>query len=340
VLEYVVADDRCYAILLTRNPAGKADLESWAIPLTAAAMQERVAEFRKKLGDRDAGFRKTATELYDLLVRPAAARLNTTTTLIIVPDRALWELPFQALHDGHAYMLESRTVLYAPSLAVVAAMQRTPQGPVSSARLFAVGNPASKSTPLPHAEREVHKIASLYGPHRSRTFLRQQASETAVKREMLQHAILHFATHGYRDNSNPMHSHVLLASPRSGEPEDGALEAREFMELELAARLVVLSACETAIGRVSGGEGMIGLTWALFIAGSPTTVASQWKVDSESTTDLMIAFHRNLNAAPGALNSSMAAAKALRRSALQLLRSPATAHPFYWAGFVTVGTRI
>jgi CHAT domain-containing protein len=170
--------------------------------------------------------------------------------------------------------------------------------------------------------------------------VREQANETVVKREMVRHAILHFATHGYRDNRDPMHSHVLLASPRSGEADDGALEARELMEMELKARLVILSACETAIGRVSGGEGMIGLTWALFIAGAPTTVASQWQVDSESTTKLMIEFHHNLTDIRDALNSSMTAAVALRRSALQLLRSPSTAHPFYWAGFVTVGTRL
>ncbi len=109
-----------------------------------------------------------------------------------------------------------------------------------------------------------------------------------------------------------------------------------MMNLDLRADMVVLSACDTARGRTAAGEGVIGMSWALFIAGSPTTVVSQWKVDSASTTDLMLDFHRNLlgmgKATPGTK------AEALRAAALRLLRSaPQYRHPFYWAGFVIVG---
>ena len=101
------------------------------------------------------------------------------------------------------------------------------------------------------------------------------------------------------------------------------------MRLDLRAGLAVLSACETARGRVSTGEGVIGMTWALFVAGVPATVVSQWKVDSASTADLMIELHRNLRV-PGRTK-----AEALRNAALKTRAK--YRHPFYWAPFVVVG---
>ena len=103
------------------------------------------------------------------------------------------------------------------------------------------------------------------------------------------------------------------------------------MNLNLNADMVVLSACETARGRI--GEGVIGMTWALFVAGSPTTVVSQWKVESASTTELMLEFHRALRAQ----NSKMTKAQAMQAAALKLLKSADYQHPFYWAGFVIIG---
>ena len=96
------------------------------------------------------------------------------------------------------------------------------------------------------------------------------------------------------------------------------------------ADLAVLSACETGRGRPGAGEGVIGLSWAFFVAGCPTTVVSQWKVESASTTELMLAFHRNLR-------SGRSKALALQAAALKLLRESRYRHPFYWAGFVVVG---
>ncbi len=109
------------------------------------------------------------------------------------------------------------------------------------------------------------------------------------------------------------------------------------MQLDLKAELAVLSACETARGRFSAGEGMIGLTWALFVAGVPTTVVSQWQVEAASTRDLMVSFHRALNAPPTTGPASQTKAEALRQAALKLMKDPETRHPFYWAGFVLVG---
>jgi len=97
--------------------------------------------------------------------------------------------------------------------------------------------------------------------------------------------------------------------------------------------MAVLSACETALGAYRSGEGMIGMSWAFLIAGTPTTVVSQWKVDSASTSQLMVAFHKQLKSHADFSGK----ADALRGAALALLQNPQYKHPFYWAGFVVIG---
>ena len=137
-----------------------------------------------------------------------------------------------------------------------------------------------------------------------------------------------------------MYSHLVLArngAAGGSNHDDGLLEAWELMKLDLKADLVVLSACETARGRVGAGEGLIGLNWALFVAGSPTTVVSQWKVASGATRQLMTDFHRHLKAGPGRPLARATKAEALRAAASRMLQSTAHRHPFYWAGFILVG---
>ncbi len=163
------------------------------------------------------------------------------------------------------------------------------------------------------------------------------AEEGRFKAEAGTARLLHLATHGFLNDSNPMYSHILLSRLEGDEKEDGLLEAWEIMQLDLKAELAVLSACETARGRVSAGEGMIGLAWAFFVAGTPTTVVSQWKVESSSTTELMTAFHRARKANLARSQSAFATARALREAELQLLRSQEYSHPFYWASFVAIG---
>jgi CHAT domain-containing protein len=117
--------------------------------------------------------------------------------------------------------------------------------------------------------------------------------------------------------------------------DDGLLEAREIMRLDLHADLVVLSACETARGRIGAGEGMIGMSWAFFVAGVPTMVASQWKVNSESTAKLMIDFHKRLKEESSA--QSQTTATALQQAALNVMKDSRYRHPYFWAGFVIIG---
>jgi CHAT domain-containing protein len=186
---------------------------------------------------------------------------------------------------------------------------------------------------LPDAEAQVRTIARLYGQAESAVYWGPEASERRVKEDAGQYRILHFATHGVLDDRRPLYSYVALAPTERG-PEDGLLEARELLEMDLRAELVVLSACETGRGRFAPGEGIVGMTWAAFVAGSPATVASLWRVDAASTRTLMEHFHRGLARAHG---PRLPAAHALREAALATMRDSRYRHPFYWAGFVMVG---
>jgi CHAT domain-containing protein len=186
--------------------------------------------------------------------------------------------------------------------------------------------------PLPEAEAEVKGLGRLYGAARSKIYVGAEAREDRAKNEAGAFQVLHFATHGVLNNAAPMYSHLVLA--QGDKNEDGLLEAWELMQMDLHADLAVLSACETARGRFGAGEGVIGLTWALFVAGAPATVVSQWKVESASARELMLGFHRNLRAPS---RDPAPKAEALRQAALKLMKNPSTSHPFYWAGFVLVG---
>jgi CHAT domain-containing protein len=147
---------------------------------------------------------------------------------------------------------------------------------------------------------------------------------------MGQYDVLHFATHSVFDRQSPLHSFLQL-SPSAD--EDGLLEARELLPMNLQASIAVLSACATARGKIGLGEGVIGLSWAFFLAGCPTTTVSQWKVDSHATADFMLQFHRNLLQK----NSHTTKAAALRQAALAVRKSSVFEHPFYWAPFILVG---
>ena len=170
----------------------------------------------------------------------------------------------------------------------------------------------------------------LYGAKQSVIFTGAKATETEFKKSAADFKILHLATHGVLDDASPLYSYILLANDTG---EDGRLEAREIMQMNLNASLVVLSACETARGHIGQGEGLVGLSWSFFVAGSPTTVASLWKVESASTTEIMLGFHRQMRKD----SKTVSKAEALRQSSLTLLKNERYAHPFYWAGFVLIG---
>jgi CHAT domain-containing protein len=355
LLEYVVTDDKLYLFAITKAAEkAEAEIKVYTLGIKRNELARQTEAFRRQLASRDLGFRASATKLYDLLLKPAAAQLQGKTNLIIAPDDTLWDLPFQALLvNANRFLLEDAAIAYTPSLTALREMMtrhKNQDANPSSITLLALGNPLlgketvkraaltlrdEKLDPLPEAEQEVKALRQLYGLSRSKIYLGAEAREDRVKSEAGQARILHFATHGMLNNASPMYSHLALA--QGSKNEDGLLEAWELMQLDLKADLAVLSACETARGRIGTGEGMIGLSWVMFIAGVPSTVVSQWKVESAGTRALMVNFHRALISQPEVGKAKITKTEALRQAALKLMKSAETSHPFYWAGFVLIG---
>lgn len=355
LVEFAVTNQQVFLFVITSGEKSRVDLNVYPLAIKPQELDARAENFRRALAARDLNFRAPARELYDLILAPAQKQLEGKSNLIIVPDGMLWNLPFQALlTPDNRYLVEDYDVAYAPSLTVLREMRRPrrtrPDNTVPVTTLLAFGNPdidqpasahlkATMSEPfasLPEAERQVKTLAELYGARQSKIYLGAAATEDRVKAEAANFRILQFAAHAVLNDTNPLYSHVLLSRPADGS-EDGLLEAWEMMNLDLQADIVVLSACETARGRTSAGEGVIGMSWALFIAGSPASVVSQWKVDSGSTTELMLEFHRQVKASAQRAKTPLTKSGALRQAALKLMQTERYKHPFYWAGFVIVG---
>jgi CHAT domain-containing protein len=187
--------------------------------------------------------------------------------------------------------------------------------------------------PLPEAETEVAEVAAIVPSKREKILVGREADEKSFKALAPTYSTIHLATHGVLDNRDPLYSHLLLTKTEGDVEDDGSLEAREIMNIHLNADLAVLSACETGNGRISPGEGVIGMSWAFFVAGTRSMVVSQWPVNSASTSQLMKNFYQALARKPNTANKS----EALRQASLQLLKDRQYRHPFYWAGFVLLG---
>ena len=351
-LEYVVTREQVFLFVLTKGANARPELKVYPIKIKADDLTYKVNQFHRLVSDRNPVFASSAHELFDLLIKPAAQQLAGVSTLCIIPDASLWDVPFQALLSANdRYLLEDYALYYAPSLSVLQEMSRHTGARQARSSLIAFGNPVigkvsgSNSQvnntdqdlcPLPEAETEVSTLAQIYGSANSKAFIGQDASEKTFKQLAPSYRILHLATHGVLDNRHPLYSYLLLTKIEGDLENDGLLEAREIMNMNLHADLAVLSACETARGRVGAGEGVIGMSWAFFVAGVRTTVVSQWKVNSASTSQLMVNFYKALKAT-NAQNADTKAT-ALRVAAISLMRDQRFRHPFYWAGFVMVGS--
>ncbi len=351
LLEYVVTDDTTFLFVLTagesdtaRSRLRKPVVRVYDLKIKRRDIARQVQKLNQRIANNDLEYAGLAADAYTSLLAPARRQLQGKNRLVIVPDDILWETPFQALRSasGH-FLIQDAAISYAPSLTVLREIVKS-RKPRPATTLLAMGNPklaeqtvsrsknvlmSASFEPLPEAERMVRGLGQMYGAKASKVFVGAEAREEVLKAESRNYRILQLATHGVINNASPMYSHVVLAQSDNAQ-EDGLLEAWEIMQMDLNADLAVLSACETARGRVGAGEGVIGLAWALFVAGCPTTVVSQWKVESSSTTELMLECHRHLLA-------GTSKSEAMRRAALKLMADRRFSHPFYWAGFIVVG---
>lgn len=341
LIEYLVANDELLAFAVRRGSDGRPVVEGKAIAVPHRTLRERVNRYLDSIEQRDLRSSESARHLYDLLLSPFESLIRSHRELRIVPAKDLWRVPFHALTsaDGR-YLIETHEVSYATSMAALEAT--SPARGRGPATLLALANPNIRAKTqelyrtfyrgkplgaIPETEHEVRALVSIYGAKNSRVYVGDQARESVLKRESPYFRVLHIAAHGILDEKAPMYSAVALTND---EREDGLLEAREIAELPLQADLAVLSACETGRGLASA-EGVLGLSWALLAAGCPNAVVSQWRVDSGSTAELMIAFHRHL-----VRSGRRSPAESLRRAQLAMMRK--YAHPYYWAPFMVIGS--
>jgi CHAT domain-containing protein len=286
----------------------------------------------------DSGCRKPAGDpdseaLEERLIAPAAKELEGKKRLVIVPCAPLLALPFQALRKGDGpYLLERYAVGYAPSVAALLELAELPRPAAPDALpLLAVGRPAFTKglRDLPASGEEARALGELYGTG-ARVLLSKEATRAALTADAGRARVLHLATHGLVNEARPLFSALAVAPEGNG--DDGRFYAHDVLDLDLHADLVVLSACESGLGREYAGEGVLGLAWAFLAAGAPSAVVSQWSVADESTSRLMKEFHKRLRVAP-----APGKAEALRQAQLALLKDGATRHPFFWALFAFVG---
>jgi CHAT domain-containing protein len=344
IVEFMVTDDRLHSFVVRRDEVGRVRVRARTTAIRGTNLRRRIGRFVAALSRADVDYRGEARKLYDLLLAPLAPQLAHVRVVCIVPDGPLWQLPFEALvaRDGR-FFVEKAVPFYVPSIAVYARM-RGAERKREDGTFFALADPvagrvpgavvsrlrAGETSPLPDAVREVREAARILGGH-SAVYVGASASVRRLEEEAAGYRVLHFATHGVLDDTNPMYSHLVLAP--SGD-DDGVLDAWQMMRMRFHAELAVLSACDTARGGDNEGEGVVGMSWALFVAGCPSTIATQWKIASAPTADLLIDFYRQWTALG---NRPFAKATALANAQRAMLRQRGRRHPFFWAPFILVG---
>jgi CHAT domain-containing protein/tetratricopeptide (TPR) repeat protein len=287
-------------------------------------------------------------QLHQLLIEPIADWLpdDPTQRVVFIPQGDLFLVPFPALIDeSGTYLIEHHTVLTAPSIQTLDLTRRrsttTASRPDGTVNILTVGNPVMPEVWNPEsdtftqlltligAEQEAKAIASFFG---TEALIGAQATEQAVKQQIENAHIVHLATHGLLEYGIPEESGVrdvpgaIALSP--SQSEDGLLTATEIIEeLNLQADLVVLSACDTGLGRVTG-DGVIGLSRSLIAAGTPSVIVSLWSIPDAPTAELMVEFYRQRQ-------QGQDKAQALRQAMLVTMKTHP--NPRDWAAFTLIG---
>jgi CHAT domain-containing protein len=299
-------------------------------PITAIELENKIDAYQASIIGKEspAAVKQAGQELYELLI---PSDLTGEKQLCVIPDKSLHQLAFATLVSREGkYLLEDFALFYAPSASVLALAtenaQRKEQVPMES--LLSIGNPDFDREENPNladlqdAEAEAKSIAGSY--QQSLELLGSEATKEKFLRNFASVEVVHFAGHFVANRQSPGNSKLLFAG--------GELRSFELGAYKLPkAKLVVLSACETGFERYNKSEGAIGIARTLLALGAPVVVASQWKVDSEPTKDLMIAFHRNRK------DKHVTSAESLRRAQLEVLSRDQTSAPFYWAAFSLFG---
>ena len=386
MLSYSLGSESSHVMLVSSDGPS---LKAIELDVGRDALVDLVAGLRSAIATRSMNWEEPARALYDVLLDPIDAELAQARGVLISPEGPLHVLPFAALVDAEGRVLVDRLLVHTVGSATLfAELGRARDGSPPTHQLVAFADPVKASgsprvssvsarpmnnnapgmplarflkTELPGTRREVEAIARLF-PDGTEVFLGAAASEERFKRIAGSARVVHVATHGYLDSAVPLDSGIVLAHESAS--ENGLLQAWEiFEQVRLDADLVVLSACETALGGEVPGEGWIGLTRALQYAGARSIVATLWQVPDASTSTLMERFYREL-ASGQHLGESLRRAQLSARSTDfelssggELLHGDETqesraeraiggvaptargvaAHPYYWAAFQLIG---
>lgn len=364
-LSYSVGKDQTALFAVTREGGLRVEI----LKIGEERLRQDIKHFLERIQLQEAPV-DLARSLYRTLIAPVADLVERSERVLILPDGPLHRLPFGALirdTDRRQYLAEWKPLHSALSLTVYGTLRASESAPSSATAVIAFGDPrypkdlaSSGKTrdpilrspglrsfdwaALPYSRREVERIAEVYPG--TRLYLGEEATEERAKAVGRDARVLHFSTHGYLDDRTPLDSALVLAIPE-GLPEgrdNGLLQVWEIFEsVRLDADLVVLSACESALGRELSGEGMIGLTRAFQYAGARSVVASMWEVADQTTAELMARFHHHLAA-------GLSKDEALRAAQIELIRDPIpittpqgqtletdASAPFFWAAFQLFG---
>ena len=360
LLEYVETDEKVYLFVFVKDQAktGKrpvpAALRIIILDTSRGDLYPRLVNFNQLIANRDEAVNAQAHELYDILLKPAQEALTSKTHVMIAPDAITWGIPFQALkNDAGRYLIEDHAIRYTPSLTILNAMASTRlTAPAANRRtqlldLLAVINPTlaedsreriktamaiKQVDPLTDTDKEITELGKLYTPTQAAILSGMDASEDKVKSEIGRARVIQFATRGIHHEASPMFSFLAFAQTAEGvsttAKEDGFLELRELLKLNLRAEQIVLESSEWAQPKTLTNRAMTAWTWAWFVAGGQSVLVSQWRTDS---SDLLIEFHRQLK------NSTQSKSAGWQEAVRQILRREEFKHPYYWAGFNMLG---
>jgi CHAT domain-containing protein/tetratricopeptide (TPR) repeat protein len=340
VISYLIdeANSRLYTFVITKTNYRIYDK---AIP---KEFDKFITGLRNSLFYNEIGsFVRTSSNLGKILIPKIPGGVKD---LIILPTGRMSIIPFETLLSGKTdgkvdyktlpYLINQYKLRYEFSASLL--LQKTKHEKTASSPSIFLCAPVTfpekeQLAELPGTETEVKEISQLFINKNltAATSLYTQASESAVKNNTMQnYNLLHFATHGIVDERNPELSRIFLQP--NGEQEDGSLFSGEIYNLKLNANLVTLSACQTGLGKISKGEGVIGLSRALVFAGAKNVIVSFWSVADESTSALMKNFYRTLLE-----QNSNDYASSLREAKLNLIQGEKYAAPYYWAPFILIG---
>jgi len=315
LLSYFTTPNLTLAFVLTRD-----SFHTAMLPVTSLHLSRAITTFLDFAGERDDS---PALEfLYKSLIKPIKGQLKTTK-LIVVPHGILHDLRFAALKpDGKSYLNDRYALAYLPSVSILPYV-RSRIKPECGPTLVLANDQEEGVPQLSHAYEEARRVASLRGVQ---PLLGADANASTLRARAGDSAIVHLTAHFDLDRNNPQSTRILLGQDQdSNEPSDLSYVASLNLR---KTNLVVLSGCQTQVGKLSRGDDVIGLTLAFIYAGAASVVASLWSVDDDTTQTLMIAFYTHLN-------QGFNKAEALRAAQADLRRQ--YPHPYYWAGFVLTG---